>query len=131
MKQRMFAALMAFLPFLASAQMMPDSTVQVCAYWNKGDRAVYECKSTTVKIEQDGTETTSNAASETRIFEVIDETEKSYIINLKSPPCGSFIHVYCAIFITSSSVNLPENTISVSSSLSSICMTTADCCLAI
>ena len=80
MKQRMFAALIAFLPFLASAQMMPDSTVQVCAYWNKGDRAVYECKSTTVKIEQDGTETTSNAASETRIFEVIDETEKSYIL---------------------------------------------------
>ena len=71
---------MAFLPFLASAQMMPDSTVQVCAYWHKGDRAVYECKSTTVKIERDGTETTSNAASETRIFEVIDETEKSYIL---------------------------------------------------
>ena len=59
------------------------------------------------------------------------ETEKSYIINLKTPPCGSFINVYCAIFITSSSVNLPENTINVSSSLSSICMTTADCCLAI
>ena len=60
--------------------MMPDSTVQVCAYWHKGDRAVYECKSSTVKIEQDGTETTSKAASETRIFEVIDETEKSYIL---------------------------------------------------
>ena len=80
MKQCLFAALIAFLPFLASAQMMPDSTVQVCAYWHKGDRAVYECKSTTVKIERDGTETTSNAASETRIFEVIDETEKSYIL---------------------------------------------------
>ena len=40
-------------------------------------------------------------------------------------------NVYCAIFITSSSVNLPENTISVSSSLSSTCMTTADCCLVI
>ena len=80
MKQRMFAALMAFLPFLASAQMMPDSTVQVCAYWHKGDRAVYECKSTTVKIEKDGTETTASASSETRVFEVVDETEKSYIL---------------------------------------------------
>ena len=40
------------------------------------------------------------------------------------------INVYFAIFITSSNVNLPENTISVTSSLSSTCMTTADCCLA-
>ena len=80
MKHRMFAALIAFFPILASAQMMPDSTVQVCAYWHKGDRAAYECKSTTVTIGKDGTETTSKAASETRIFDVLDETENSYIL---------------------------------------------------
>lgn len=74
------ALLSVFLPFLASAQMMPDSTVQVCAYWQKGDRAVYECKSSTVKIDKEGKETTANASSETRIFEVIDETEHSYLL---------------------------------------------------
>lgn len=39
--------------------------------------------------------------------------------------------VYFVIFITSSSVNFPENIISDNSSLSSVCMTTADCCLVI
>jgi hypothetical protein len=33
MKRFLFAVLSAFLPFLAFGQMMPDSTVQVCAYW--------------------------------------------------------------------------------------------------
>ena len=42
MKRFLFAVLSAFLPFLAFGQMMPDSTVQVCAYWQKGVRAVYE-----------------------------------------------------------------------------------------
>lgn len=80
MNKRIFVALLAFLPFLASAQMMPDSTVQVCAYWHKGDQVEYKCKSTTVKIEKDGTETTTSESSETRVFEVLDETEKSYIL---------------------------------------------------
>ena len=80
MKQTLLAAIATLLPFLASAQMMPDSTVQVCAYWHKGDQAVYECKSTTVNIDKDGTETTAKASSETRIFDVIDETDSSYIL---------------------------------------------------
>ena len=80
MKRFLLAALSAFLPFLASGQMMPDSTVQVCAYWHKGDRAVYECKSTTTAIDKDGNEKTTEASSETRIFEVIDETENSYVL---------------------------------------------------
>ena len=80
MKRFLFAVLSAFLPFLAFGQMMPDSTVQVCAYWQKGDRAVYECKSTTVTIDKDGNEKTTQASSETRIFDVIDETEHSYVL---------------------------------------------------
>ena len=35
--------------------------------------------------------------------------------------------IYCVIFMTSSSVNLPEKTITVTSSPSSTSMTTADC----
>ena len=37
-----------------SAQMMPDSTVQVCAYWAKGDHAEYQCKSHVTKELPDG-----------------------------------------------------------------------------
>jgi hypothetical protein len=80
MKRFLFAVLSAFLPFLAFGQMMPDSTVQVCAYWQKGDRAVYECKSTTVTIDKDGNEKTTQASSETRIFDVIDATEHSFVL---------------------------------------------------
>ena len=80
MRKILPSALAALLPFLASGQMMPDSTVQVCAYWQKGDRAVYECKSTTVTTDKDGNEKTTKASSETRIFEVVDETEDSYLL---------------------------------------------------
>ncbi len=80
MKRLLFTVLTAFLPFLAFGQMMPDSTVQVCAYWQKGDRVVYECKSTSATIDKDGNEKTTKASSETRIFDVIDETEDSYVL---------------------------------------------------
>ena len=79
-KHSLTAVLAAFLPFPAIGQMMPDSTVQVCAYWQKGDRAVYECKNTTTTIDKDGNEKTTKASSETRIFDVIDETENSYVL---------------------------------------------------
>ena len=80
MKTKILMALAIFLPFIATAQMMPDSTVQIVAYWEKGDRVVYECKNTTKQIEVDGTGTTKQASSETRIFEVIEETDSSYVL---------------------------------------------------
>jgi hypothetical protein len=60
--------------------MMPDSTVQVCAYWQKGDKIAYDCKYTTVRTDKDSTQTTIRSASETRIFEVLEATESSYIL---------------------------------------------------
>ena len=80
MKNLFLMMFCAFLSFLAGAQMMPDSTVQICAYWEKGDRVVYECQATTKQIDADGTETTKNASSEIRIFEIIEETDSSYVI---------------------------------------------------
>lgn len=80
MKHLILAALAASLPILASAQMMPDSTVQVCAYWSKGDRVAYECKITEYRIGADSTKTTTKSSSETRIFEVLEETDTSYVL---------------------------------------------------
>lgn len=36
----------------AGAQMMPDSTVQIVAYWSKGDKISYDCASTQYVIEK-------------------------------------------------------------------------------
>lgn len=63
-----------------SAQMMPDSTVQVCAYWAKGDHAEYQCMSHTVKVLPDGIEENITSSSETRIFDVIEATDTSYVL---------------------------------------------------
>lgn len=63
-----------------SAQMMPDSTVQVCAYWAKGDHAEYQCKSHVTKELPDGTVENVSSTSELRIFDVVEETDSSYVL---------------------------------------------------
>lgn len=68
--------------FCASAQMMPDSTVQVVAYWAKGDKISYECKTTEYEIDEAGTKTVKSASSETRVFDVLDADENGYKLRL-------------------------------------------------
>lgn len=68
--------------FCASAQMMPDSTVQVVAYWAKGDKISYECKTTEYEIDEAGTKTVKSATSETRVFDVLDADENGYKLRL-------------------------------------------------
>ena len=55
----------------AKAQMMPDSTVQVVAYWSKGDVISYDCAVTQYTIEADGTKKADYSSSETRTSVVI------------------------------------------------------------
>lgn len=66
----------------AKAQMMPDSTVQIVAYWEKGDQISYDCASSQYVIDADGTKTVKEATSETRTFEVIDADEDGYTIRV-------------------------------------------------
>ncbi|MCQ2146622.1 MAG: hypothetical protein MJZ16_03805 [Bacteroidales bacterium] len=65
---------------LSFAQWMPDSTVQVVAYWELGDKMQYQVKAKTVNVDKDGKETVSKSSSEKRIFEVIEQTDNSYVL---------------------------------------------------
>ena len=82
MKKLIAAAFAACLSLSAFAQMMPDSTFQVVAYWSKGDKISYQCTDRTVKKTADGQEEVQKSSSEVRTFEVIDQTEKNYTLRL-------------------------------------------------
>ena len=41
------SALAMLAAFSAGAQMMPDSTVQVIAYWDKGEKVMYKVENST------------------------------------------------------------------------------------
>lgn len=64
------------------AQMMPDSTVQITAYWDKGDKVVYNVTQNVKQVSKDGTEKVLSSASEKDTFEVIDQTDTSYIVRM-------------------------------------------------
>lgn len=68
--------------FSAGAQMMPDSTVQVVAYWDKGDKVMYSVESSTKRIYKSGEEEVLLSSSENDYFEVVDQTDTSYILRL-------------------------------------------------
>lgn len=67
---------------LAMAQMMPDSTVQIVAYWDKGDKFSYDCATAQYVVDADGNKTAEYASSETRTFEVIGADESGYMVRL-------------------------------------------------
>ena len=69
----LFAGLMP-----AFAQMLPDSTVQVVAYWSLGDKQKYEVESAKYRIVQ-GDTTVLEKSAEILEFEVVaDDEEKGY-----------------------------------------------------
>ena len=82
MKKLTVAVLGMILSLSAFAQMMPDSTFQVVAYWDKGDAISYNCKSRNVRIMTDGTENEQFSTSDVRTFEVIDQTDTSYTLRM-------------------------------------------------
>ena len=82
MKKLIGAALGMILSLSAFAQMMPDSTFQVVAYWDQGDKISYECKVRNVRILPDGTENEQFSTSDVRTFEVIDQTDTSYTLRM-------------------------------------------------
>ena len=80
--KKLLTALAGFcLGTLCFAQMMPDSTVQVIAYWDKGDVMVYNCKETK-SATLDGVDQGTRTGTEKHIFEVTDATENAYVLKL-------------------------------------------------
>ncbi len=82
MKKLLFALLGTLLSVSLSAQMMPDSTFQVIAYWEVGDSLSYTCKNQTVKKGSDGTENVEDDSSEIWNFKVVGQTDSTYTMQL-------------------------------------------------
>lgn len=82
MKKLFFALLGSFLSVSLFAQMMPDSTYQVIAYWELGDSFSYTCKNQTIKKGSDGTESVEDDSSEVWNFEVVGQTDSTYTMQL-------------------------------------------------
>lgn len=64
------------------AQIMPDSTVQICAYWTPGDKYTYRAEEEKFKINEQGDTTLLHRQSELRTFEIISQTKERYLVRL-------------------------------------------------
>ena len=84
MKKNLIALLCILLaaPTL-SAQMMPDSTVQVVAYWEVGDRMDYTLLERQYTFDAEHNETQISSSSQTLRFEVVDATDSTYTLALR------------------------------------------------
>ena len=70
----------------ASAQMMPDSTVQVIAYWEVGDKYNYQVEDSKYKVKN-GTDTTDvERAAHLLTLEIVDATNiQRWLADMKVP----------------------------------------------
>lgn len=66
----------------AQAQIMPDSTVQICAYWTPGDKYTYRAEEEKFKVDEKGDTTLVHRQSELRTFEIVSQTKDRYRIRL-------------------------------------------------
>ena len=64
------------------AQIMPDSTVQICAYWTPGDKYAYNATEEKLKIDEKGDTMLVYRRSERRTFEVLAQTQERYQLRL-------------------------------------------------
>ena len=62
----------------AFAQMLPDSTVQVVAYWELGDKQIYQVENVKYKIEKGDTTVVEKSAQILEIKVVAADEEKGY-----------------------------------------------------
>lgn len=67
-------------PGTLSAQMMPDSTVQVVAYWEVGDQMEYIYTEHKYEIDADGNEKLASSSSSNILFEVAAATDSTYTL---------------------------------------------------
>lgn len=66
-----------------SAQMLPDSTVQVVAYWDVGDKMDYTYIERKYEMDAEGNETQVSSSSETFHFEVVAATDNTYTLEIR------------------------------------------------
>ena len=79
------------------AQIMPDSSVQICAYWTPGDKYAYEAREEKFKIDDQGDTTLVYRQSERRVFEILSQTKDPLGTGLKN--CNDSIYRVVTTFI--------------------------------
>ena len=68
----------------ALAQMMPDSTYQIVAYWEVGDKYNYQVEQTKYKVKN-GTDTTDvERSAHLLTLEIVDATDSTYRVRVKA-----------------------------------------------
>ena len=62
------------------AQMMPDSTVQVIAYWEVGDKMDYTYVEKLFDLDAEGNETLTMSSTQSLHLEVVEKTDSTYTL---------------------------------------------------
>ena len=70
--------------FSAFAQMMPDSTYQVCAYWEVGDKYNYQVEESKFKVKNGADTTDIEISSHILTLEIVDATDSTYRVRAKT-----------------------------------------------
>ena len=83
MKRKLLLGLCMFLPMLVAAQILKDSTVQVVAYWNKGDSFKYKYYKDEYQVVGNDT-TWGDWHEDIFSIEVVDSTESGYVLKYQS-----------------------------------------------
>ena len=68
----------------ASAQMMPDSTVQVCAYWEVGDKYTFLVEESKYKVTNQMDTSAVELSGHLLTLEVVDATDSTYRVRVKT-----------------------------------------------
>ena len=82
MKKQLLLFLSLIVPTLSFAQLMPDGSVQVVAYWDKGDEFSYKCTDRQERVDDTGKVSLIKSSSEDLIIKVSDQTDSTYTLLL-------------------------------------------------
>ena len=82
MKKQLLLFLSLIVPTLSFAQLMPDGSVQVVAYWDKGDEFSYKCIDRQERVDDTGKVSLIKSSSEDLIIKVSDQTDSTYTLLL-------------------------------------------------
>lgn len=82
MKRILIIAATLLMSLNAAAQMLADSTVQIVAYWQPGDKYSYNCERSEKEVNAQGDTTSRNYSTEIMEFEVVGMTDEAYQLKL-------------------------------------------------
>lgn len=82
MKRLLIIAATLLMSLNAAAQMLADSTVQIVAYWQPGDKYSYNCERSEKEVNAQGDTTSRNYSTEIMEFEVVGMTDEAYQLKL-------------------------------------------------